>query len=675
MGVDASKPPLPWDEWLVARPPHPRATQLRVIGALFLQLAQMQLEENVLGVARGLTVLPNNTAPIVRADGWDKAEQTVISVPVPAPGSTTLDTDIEADLRRWLTMNDPVAAFAQVYFDMTTMEKKPVKLPAPLQETAEALYAKIGDARLRQPGAAPARVSTRFASRNRYTFAPTTARDSQDNTCLDYALEHAKELEHDFFVNKYVTHFFTNWEKLQLQSQHKYALFKQPITDAGPAPGRPPSNLGLSRLLGPISYTYMAPRVGFEDLPTIVLLGDMHTPETCDAPCDAKANPLDTQCASTSGEPNTFLWHLNTMFAGLQPDVFIEAWESQTDRRRKKLTAPSDALLPSPLTSTKASLQACLFGDRDKCPYKHLRAHVIDMRQNVFVGNTQPQESRDPTLETILGDVQNLQHGKLKRLWGFFYPEFTLQEVFTSVVQGFVDPSVYFGTNPFLQKYSRACHELAQLSPDVYAALKTHAASIPQASLLHPWLLASVADWLETGKEDSCLPTEVAVPLDQITPKVYFPHYDMDLYGIARALKVDRDGERKRLVVFFVGYAHCETIAAFIAFMYEIHRHVHTETKCLNLRESVRIMRSNQKAEQRAQIEGHEFELQNVAREEQRATVGKTFWLQVLDTETKSGNTIEMEQASQRIAEYTQRLNDLALSRETLQRSLEELRA
>jgi hypothetical protein len=446
------------------------------------------------------------------------------------------------------------------------------------------------------------RLQTRFANRAQDAFP-----QDQANSCKfdEYPGELYLYFEHSsFFMQLLAFHG-------GLETPLRTAIH---ISADPPSLARPPTDLGLERLRGVVSYTYLAPSASDDsELPTIVLLGDEHSNTTCPLLCESAVS-----CVSVDGHPNSFLHYLDDTFKVYSPDVFMESWESQEVRREK--AGPHNPLhVPAHLRTTMVvasdrpidhfsySLVPCAIqghvgveratesvDDLTKygmyeCPYRHLRAHFIDLRQASYGEKTAADASRDATLSTVIADMRRWSRPKLLEVWAYFYPGFTPLDIYTSVVAGYRSAAAFF-ENPFLLTHSRTSHELTQLPLRIFNTLKTQATVLNNVfAMLDPQSDEAIQLWLK-GEGPDCLDASLSNMLFHFQQRSYFSHASMDLYGLARALKVDKSGARKQLCVFYVGDNHCDTIRLYLGTLYTVHRYVQSADKCISLTMSLHDM-------------------------------------------------------------------------------------
>lgn len=623
MGVQTSSlSAVPFAAWLASNPP--RGAQLQVIGSLMLALAQFELaassETHMLAHAPAAALDTSDGGDwYFTAAAWIKAANNADGDVVPAvtlpPDRTTLDADVEAAFRQWL-MSEPLEAFGRV---ATQMQAEGVPFSAHERVAAQTA--------LRRVGVTPPGVSTRFADRNRFML-PATGPTCSPLEVFDPVL-HAPP---------------PGFQSLAVEDSVLAVgntVFTAPVQEVSPGsvrPERPPPTLGLMLLRGPVSYTYMAPRPEFDDLPTVVLLGDYHDAASCSTACV----PGDLTCASAEGTPNSFLQYLDAAFGHLRPDVFVEAWVPQHERRSRFTASELNFVDQSPMTTTVQDVLPCVLRGPDAlgrpCPYRNIRAHVLDTRNmRHWSRPNDAADSRDLTFLTVVDDLRLYTPANLRAVWAYFYPGFTAVQVFRAAIAAVHDPTALF-RDPVLLAHNRTSHELKQLPPVLFAALLQQAGAVVVHRLVPAMLQDTVEAWLtDPGAAAQCLVPWAERELQVVaTFAPLLAHTEMDLYGLARALKVDAGGERKRLCILYVGYAHVHAMAFLLDTLYVPRVFLYSATKCLHLATPLSIMRRQQFDSARA-LYGE------VSAEWKKAqALGRTLkeWLQWLDTREGNGGPV-----------------------------------
>ena len=408
-------------------------------------------------------------------------------------------------------------------------------------------------------------------------------------------------------------------ESVLLKTMLRYSVDRLPPVVKGPVRGPIPADLGLALIQGPSLYVFMEPRAGGKGsegskglkgltapLPVLVMLGDVHVPEYCKLSCTAPAKCVSAQDRTPS--PTAFLAHLNARYGpAYAPDLFVEVWDSRAARRGD---APRTEHRPpgaSPMLNLAYSALPCAYpdkvalvdGDVVRCPYPALRVHVVDVRVD---------HGRETLPLTALAFGLSAQWFVDEMRANF--PECAPALVVASALDN--NPCKYFGDggNPFCGAYSRVTHELRQLAPGVFERLRAAVAARVRAAGLAPPLfdadtLEAIQSWVSGGVSGTGVTARLA-PDILARIALYDREYgsqpvgsmSVDLYAIARALKVTRDGRASSLCVFDFGTAHIESIATLLsaAGLYDLKAHVRdglrgsASHRCIVLDQSVRLV-------------------------------------------------------------------------------------
>ena len=332
-----------------------------------------------------------------------------------------------------------------------------------------------------------------------------------------------------------------------------YDTIPWPAVDTNPSTSGPiPADLGLSLIRGPISYLFLEPKDPGLRLPSIVLLGDLHATEYCALTCE------DATCVSAQDRTlNTFLTYLDKTYGALPPDVFMEKWTQKEARRGEaERNDASDAGKPGPLHNFIYNALPCAYKDRKTvvdgvptpCPYSNLRVHVADTRADYAGGLLVP---------SMLYDISA---SIFKSYAARNFPGFTAEAVVYSVL----DPSPKkFFMDPFYLTFSRVTHELRQLPLSLQASLLVAIESLEYPSPVPPGYESKIMAWL-AGPGDADLDPDTNTFVKAYANKegvLTASCMALDLYFIARALKVTKDGKRCALAVAYFGNAHIQSIA------------------------------------------------------------------------------------------------------------------
>jgi hypothetical protein len=338
------------------------------------------------------------------------------------------------------------------------------------------------------------------------------------------------------------------------------------ITPAVPPYDKIPPDLGLTLIRGPVSYMFMTPSAVAakkEALPTLVLLGDIHLKEYCELTC------AKTCVSAQSIQENTFLEYLDTHYARLKPELYLEIWAHRNERLGLTPKTKREGK-PSPLDETIINAYGCVFPDRRGCRYKALHVHAADARH---VGRQKKDRhlAIEVPMHILLFNFSGLE---LVYFWQRLFPGFSSVDIITKTFALNVDDLF---TDPFFLQHSRTSHELVQLSPYIQSHLRkalAHDMYNTHSNLFGTAFMSDLYKWIGT---DTRLPTHIEQTLllyVQGRPLTYYDMTLMDLYTIARALKVRKDGTRAQLCVMYFGAQHILHISSLLNGLYTVQKNI-----------------------------------------------------------------------------------------------------
>ena len=361
------------------------------------------------------------------------------------------------------------------------------------------------------------------------------------------------------------------------------AAFGVVARDEKPA-GTTDVTLGLRLIRGPVRYVFMEPQVAMvPPLPTLVLLGDIHTDDFCTQTCAGE----DPTCVSAQDRTrNTFLQHLDTVYGHLEPDVFLETWTPKDQRlgtaMAAKVTAEfmGGALRNFVLSAWPCSVRRGQARVDDKplpCPYENLRVHVGDPRFAEF----------GPALFQDILNHAGYPFRKLQRKWADVFPRASASDIIRALLDP--DPLKYFDDRTCL-KYSRVSHELKRLDAAMFDMLRDqtreqmadytkHIAlaraqrgvSWPPYTPLFQRLQPDIEAWMEgeVPALDSVATAKLKVCVDdRLVFLTKSETMATDLYTTARLLKVRSNGTRSKLAVVYMGDFHIRSIGQLVSPLY-----------------------------------------------------------------------------------------------------------
>ncbi len=354
-------------------------------------------------------------------------------------------------------------------------------------------------------------------------------------------------------------------------------------------------DLGLALIRGPVSYVFMRARNDAPSgLPDMVFLGDLHEDKPCSMPC-TKASCVSIQ----SRDQSTFLQHLDAVYGHLRPDVFIEVWTPQQGRwhepgEAEDMPRSIPELQETPMTNTGWHVQGCMFPKTrtafvhdsvTPCPYDHLRVHGVNIRNTSDAFKYKASNVVPLLLHNMDAANAPLLLTTLRR----DFPDFRPMEVLMAVLH---PSNLKFFCNPFLMKHSRVCHELRQVPSTIRLALErvieAHEAQ-DDTFFEPPAAFWSALDAWVHSPAGVGVSAQLARGIVGLLGEHILQLGSQDIYALARALKVRKDGGRARLCVFYVGDAHVYTMTTMLQSLYQVIVDVRRirETHCVVLDRSL----------------------------------------------------------------------------------------
>jgi hypothetical protein len=327
--------------------------------------------------------------------------------------------------------------------------------------------------------------------------------------------------------------------------------------------------LGLRRLRGPVTYTYLEPKPEWNarvpHLPIIILLGDHHVPKP---PCVGFDVTDDDKTKEVGGTQS--FWHFldtDAALAAFTRDVVLELWVPKHVRLSTERTTKPARTRGGPLAETREFLLDCVGPVRKAaaCPLPSVRVHVADVR-GLYKEHpgTGYAHLRLKLHEAVEKGQNQLFHGFCGR-WGWD-PQQAARSLLSLAITEDLD-------NPQLAR-QRLAHEFNQLDAAVQAEIRGKLGGIAQQA--YPYdLPGAVCDWLRESHRDEKIHPFVQTDMRDIAAEgSYLSNrrlMSVELYALSRMLKQPREDAKPRLAIFFAGSAHCMTAAYLLHGMYNIH--------------------------------------------------------------------------------------------------------
>lgn len=332
--------------------------------------------------------------------------------------------------------------------------------------------------------------------------------------------------------------------------------------------------LGLRRLRGPVTYTYLEPkpewRARLPHLPILVLLGDWHEPKPPCADFD-----LGDDGTKEVGGTQSF-WHfLDTdhALAAYTRDVVLELW---VPKHLRVPTVPPRSrsrvhvvVSGGPLVDSRAFLVDCVGQDRrPTCPLRSVRVHVADLR-NLSLEVGFRYEHLYGQLHLAVrhppSKLDFVNHCRALHL----DPQHAVRSLLSLDIATDLD-------DPALRR-ERLAHEFYQLEECVRAQFRDKLGRVTQQR--YPYdLPGAVAEWMLDAGKDPLHPRvqrDTLEFLDQADTRSNRRIMAVELYALSRVLKKSRHDDAvvqpPRLAIFFAGAVHCMTAAYLVHDMYSIH--------------------------------------------------------------------------------------------------------
>jgi hypothetical protein len=220
---------------------------------------------------------------------------------------------------------------------------------------------------------------------------------------------------------------------------------------------------------------------------------------------------------------------------------------------------------------------------------------------------------------------------QLVYFWQTVFPGFSILDILDAAFN--LDPDKFF-TDPFMIKHSRVSYQLAQLSPRVRAHLRKTLSKDtfnPRIVLFDDEFLAEVYKWVGTDKP---MPEKVKAVLEYFMDNRFITYYyvcQMDLYTIARALKVRKDGTRAKMCVFYFGRLHVWHIMNLLDGLYTTQKQVNEEydklARCILMSPSTKGLRPAKDAPDEHMVPKGHLAATSASRREGRPSFSSPIWI------------------------------------------------
>ena len=299
------------------------------------------------------------------------------------------------------------------------------------------------------------------------------------------------------------------------------------------------------RIQGAASFTVLQPSEGEAgDRPVFVLLGDYHSPYTCDQPCEPPT------CLRVE---STFYEELNAACSPSSPcDVYMETWASRGVRSGEFPFRPewgaAGPLLQAINTLLPCSIRHEQSGvSRPECRFPNLRVHYGDVRH----ADNEAQARLHVLQEALMAADPQVFHGAMEAYAGLVAP--------ADMAEALLSPRATEGlVNPALAG-DRLYHEFRQLDRRsqvlLVKAVQARDRVVPCYDCAG-W----VKRWVQLNHR-----APAPVPMQVVGDVLEPPFSDLrwvtavDVYTLARILKPPRDPRSPpvRVAVVHMGDFHC----------------------------------------------------------------------------------------------------------------------
>jgi hypothetical protein len=342
--------------------------------------------------------------------------------------------------------------------------------------------------------------------------------------------------------------------------------------------------LGLHRMQGPVTYTYLEPKPEWKDrhpyLPALVLLGDTHKAKgPCKPSCAA-----DAFCKELGGPSHSFLRYLDTHhdFCGLPPDFLYEGWVPKHERGvAMAAEAREDASASGPLVETRGFVRPCVGPRRaPSCELRRVRVHVADLR-DLFL---EPEAGFWGLLDALAQAVEAGTPAVFLDACKAAFPEWP----FSDIVCALLSLNVLEDLQNGHLRRERSAHEFYQLDAELQREVLGLLHAIPTQE--YPYDIAkAVNEWLAHGSSPVAahpfLVVDILALRDGMDAVVNRRLLSLEVYALSRVLKRRHASTcTVALGVLFAGVHHCMSAAYLLHTMYNIHGAAAAETGCLNFR-------------------------------------------------------------------------------------------
>jgi len=374
----------------------------------------------------------------------------------------------------------------------------------------------------------------------------------------------------------------------------------------------------IKHIEGPVRLLILTPTNRLEEMlgrnpPLIFGLGDIHQGDGVCEPCD-----IDEGCYTLYGNrinQNDLLGYFDQLGKKFKVDFFYEEWKSKLWRKevaagiKFKLTPDGNSALP--LLQTRiptCGLKQELFGDEENpCPYKFMNIHYVDIRKNfddngfltlIEMGDAEKFLKKSSNIEFSdlydnidgLIDYMKVKDFKFKKFINIIqtmYKDIDPEELLDLMIVRFtVGADTFFKryvrNNEIMKKYSKVHKQISQLPLDLQDIMYTYNIKTKDEKFFTEYEELFNSD-METKYESIMYLLEMSHQIDIN----WFGLSGVDLYYIARTLKVPTGSVPTQLSVVYLGDGHINFMGGFLLKhgLYKIHLNIRNsnDDKCIRI--------------------------------------------------------------------------------------------
>jgi hypothetical protein len=375
---------------------------------------------------------------------------------------------------------------------------------------------------------------------------------------------------------------------------------------------------------GPVRYIVLTPTNRLEEMlgrnpPLIVCLGDIHQGNDVCKNCDEQSDDQEG-CYTLYGNRITennkdLLGYFDQLGKKFKVDFFFEEWKSKLWRKEVAVGLPF-ILTPhknSALAMLVSRIPTCaikkeLFeNEKNPCPYKFMNVHYVDIRKNfddngilnvIESGEAEKYLKTSSNLDFIdlydnidgLIDYMKVKDFKFKKFINIIqsvYKDIDPEELLDLMILRFTVGANtffkrYFRENPIMKKYSKVHKQISQLPEDLQELMYTYSIRTMDQKFFTEYEELINSD-METKYESIMYLLEMSHQIDIN----WFGLSGVDLYYIARTLKVPTGGSPTQLSLVYLGDGHINFIGGFLLKhgLYKIHLNIKNrdDNKCIRI--------------------------------------------------------------------------------------------